>query len=811
MRKSKRTAFEMLENRMMLSVAEPNNNLGKAVLVDGFGGFGGVASFSDTISPTDTLDCYKINAPMSFYQNFTARLKGLTGDLTLSLIHDLNGDQVETSNEFTAKSAHPGTSDESVSSTLIPQLGAYYLIVSPGASGVTSNYTLEINNDTAPDEPSKARAIFSNGAGSVSDAIGLDDRFDVYRVLFNGRSNTATFAARLTAGNAGNYHVDLYEDKNRNSTLDSGELITSSRPNSGGQEIGLQDLDANKSYYIRVLNSAAGAMENYVLHTQMDYAGNTEPKATFLGGPEGRIVAWLDQAGLDTTTSFSDPVDYFKFVVSNTGFVAVSQLRVAKDFFPGTSHLTQELFRDANKNGKVDPGELMGSATTDSSTGISELKKDTPPGTYFVRISGSPAPNYEYYLSLDGVPGITAANPSFSKSLDVGTLTRQVSFDDGLGAGDASDTYKFKLAQAGAVDFRLEEQFSQEQSPVSATIAVDTNGNGKRDAGETIGTFDLKNPLLKTLGKETYYVTLSGGFHYGLGLILTPDFAGNSTQKAKDLGTLGSFASASDMLLPDPNGDVDFYKFKLASNQKVTVNVVGSDSLATVTVTLFKDNGNGTSTQVSQVTGAPGGKAFLQKDLAAGTYYTKLSVTGISLFYTVGFSAGDNDDSIPETDVNPGNQLFTNGFKDFTITDKSDVDMIRFFTAPGHTIEIDVDSRSGSTLNSYLRLFDASGKQIANNDDGKAPGETASKFSYLKFKIPSSSAGFVSVYAAVSSASNKNYDPKTGGGDAGGGSTGAYRVTITDLSGPVEARVVSSPFSKTPVRTDDDLVGVLVS
>ena len=80
-----------------------------------------------------------------------------------------------------------------------------------------------------------------------------------------------------------------------------------------------------------------------------------------------------------------------------------------------------------------------------------------------------------------------------------------------------------------------------------------------------------------------------------------------------------------------------------------------------------------------------------------------------------------------------------------------------------------------------LTTFQESG--VLNPNNGAAPGETLSKFSFLTFTVP---ANFNSdfVFVAVSSAQNKNYNALTGGGDSGGSSSGQYTWTITPFTPP---------------------------
>ena len=100
-----------------------------------------------------------------------------------------------------------------------------------------------------------------------------------------------------------------------------------------------------------------------------------------------------------------------------------------------------------------------------------------------------------------------------------------------------------------------------------------------------------------------------------------------------------------------------------------------------------------------------------------------------------------------------------------------DVDLYRVTLAVGQTLVIDVDARSlsgGSTLDSYVRVFNASGRQVAANDDGVGTLD-----SYLS--VRASTAG--TYYVGISGYGNASYSP-TRAGSGRSGSTGVYQVNF---------------------------------
>ncbi|HEV7301043.1 MAG TPA: DVUA0089 family protein [Tepidisphaeraceae bacterium] len=120
--------------------------------------------------------------------------------------------------------------------------------------------------------------------------------------------------------------------------------------------------------------------------------------------------------------------------------------------------------------------------------------------------------------------------------------------------------------------------------------------------------------------------------------------------------------------------------------------------------------------------------------------------------------------------------------------DGTDVDLYRVTVQQGQRVGFDVDT-NGSPLDSYMRLFDSTGRQIAANDDGIAPGEQIHRSPYLAYTFPAAG----TYYVAVSGKDNRAYNPITGTGDTNGNSTGAYTLDVRVLPGP------------TPTDTNDRL------
>jgi len=115
---------------------------------------------------------------------------------------------------------------------------------------------------------------------------------------------------------------------------------------------------------------------------------------------------------------------------------------------------------------------------------------------------------------------------------------------------------------------------------------------------------------------------------------------------------------------------------------------------------------------------------------------------------------------------------------------QKDVDLFAVSLAAGARLTIDIDARSlatPSTLDSFLRVFNAAGRQLADNDDA-----ADSLDSLLVFTAPTAD----TYYVGVSSYGNSSYSPATAGSGTAGRTTGDYVVKFTVDAAPLAADIV---------------------
>ena len=124
------------------------------------------------------------------------------------------------------------------------------------------------------------------------------------------------------------------------------------------------------------------------------------------------------------------------------------------------------------------------------------------------------------------------------------------------------------------------------------------------------------------------------------------------------------------------------------------------------------------------------------------------------------------------------------------IDSATDVDLFRLSVRAGQTLRFDIDGRS-FVFDSYLRLFDSSGRQIAANNNRAAPGEHRSLESYIEHRFTRSG----TYYVGVSGNGNSSYSPISGRFDSNG-RRGSYELIVSpvqDAAPPVVTPPVVAP------------------
>ncbi len=277
------------------------------------------------------------------------------------------------------------------------------------------------------------------------------------------------------------------------------------------------------------------------------------------------------------------------------------------------------------------------------------------------------------------------------------------------------------------------------------------------------------------------------------------DDAGNTRTLAKQVGAINGIVDLNGVI--ETVADADWYTFNTRGGlATLYVNFdVLVPSMLSPTVELRDANGNliATAEQVAQF-------GRIEANLPAGTYSIMvkgdgwLPVVGSNNGYTNsyadigsyritgGIEKSDPDDTIWEITSRADRMRNVGDNIDLELDNPMDVDLFGVTVQAGERIVFDVDSRAGSNINTYLRLFDFNGFELLANDNGTDTGESASGFSFIDYTFTTSG----TYYVGMSLATNKTYDINNGEGDIDTTTpTGLYRLSIVDRT-PASANVV---------------------
>ncbi len=430
------------------------------------------------------------------------------------------------------------------------------------------------------------------------------------------------------------------------------------------------------------------------------------------------------------------------------------------------------------------------------------------------------------------VPVPEDADDTIAEAVPIGgASTTGITLNGNINPDTDVDMIRFTVTAGQIVDFDIDTVLNGSTGLNSNLRLFDAQGtqlssnNNAAAVGETTVGFDaylrytfatagtyylaVSNSTNVTYSPTTGNGDLAGGQNatgeYQLIIAALPADPDDAISEATSLGQITSTpATTSGTISPDI--DVDLYSFTVAANQVVDFDIDtvlnGTAGLGSY-LRLF--NSTGTQLAFNDNAAAPGEStvgfdAFLRYTfVSAGTYYIAVSNSNNIGFdvisgngdiasnsnsigdYTLNvmIAAGvinDNDDAISEAvainAVSTTTQAVTG-----TISPDTDVDMIRFTVTAGQVVDFDIDTvlNGSGGLNSYLRLFDASGQQLAANDNAIASGESTIGFdAYLRHTF--TTAG--TYYVAVSNSTNASYNASTGDGDTAGGTTGDYLLLI---------------------------------
>ncbi len=315
------------------------------------------------------------------------------------------------------------------------------------------------------------------------------------------------------------------------------------------------------------------------------------------------------------------------------------------------------------------------------------------------------------------------------------------------------------------------------------------------------------------------YLTFDNGNTNGTALLATPATVGHVVT--------GSISSSDPAMGSDGGAKyVNWYTY--ANNTNVTALL---DLTATSTTTGFAPNlqfwtlsSDGSSiTQVGGITGS--GQSLIYSVTPGQTIYASVTGAGNSNFnwYSLGSGNGGqtgayslassllatnavstlNDNSIDfgtPTAITAGSAVSGNlGTDNGLIVGDTDIDLYKFVPTTSGAFDVRTDTSQEGSADTYLRLFDSAGNQIAANDNAT----NATTGSFVRATLVAGQ----TYYIGVSGSGNSAYSAVTNTG-AASGATGNYVLAIAAATSPAISISTPSPVSPSLGGTS---VGFVVS
>lgn len=527
----------------------------------------------------------------------------------------------------------------------------------------------------------------------------------------------------------------------------------------------------------------------------------------------GELLSKLDKTG--TLDAVFD-VDLYKF----TGFAGQT---VGIDLDHPTGSTLDSYLRLFDAIGTELASNDDSGAPSESGTSLDSYISQTLPadGLYYIAVSAAGNEAFSVSTGLGDAAGSTfgtyvlqlltvdsddeVAESIVDLEAIANTVTTSVSLDFKVDV----DLLKF-TAQAGqkiAIDVDHTSTWNSFLRVFNSTGTQVASNDNAAAPGETVAQEPYLIYEVRTTG--TYYVGLSGAGNSsympltGLGdrvatfgtasLILSPADPDDSLTEVLSLGNLTTTLTKS--LSIENSLDVDLIPFTAYSGQRVAIDLDHpTGSILDSYVRLFSADGTEVAANDDAAASEEtlGVDSYLVYDVTTtGTYYIGVSASDNNSYspvdgsgdvdggsfgaYAVNIASIDSDDQISEaTSLGATTDTLTTSG---TISVSTDADLVSFTVTAGQRLEFDLDHINGSTLNSYLRIFDSTGRQLAVNDNAAGPGETVGTEAYLLYTFTASG----TFYAGVSNAANRSYSVTNGTGDttSTAGATGEYRLTIS--------------------------------
>ncbi len=436
--------------------------------------------------------------------------------------------------------------------------------------------------------------------------------------------------------------------------------------------------------------------------------------------------------------------------------------------------------------GKVATGGLVNVAAAIAAiTGVEPPPPPPPPPP-----SGAGEPN-------DSIATATAVTLSSGRATVSGTIG-----DGAYGTADV-DLYAVTIGAGGTLAVDIDAATLTTPSQLDSYVRI------FNAAGTQVAANDDSGGTLDSL--VTYTQATAGTYYVGVSSYGNSAYSATTAGTGRSGDTTGNYSASITVTvpaLPAPTADIIDVSPDPRTTSVSAVVVQFSREVTGVDVSDFTLTRSGTTTALTaaSVTTTDNIRWTLSgldaATVSAGTYSLTLNATGSGIVAVDGgaalaaaasdtwttnvatlVDAGDSRATAAPLGITSGTVRLSGRVGDGSYGSK-DVDLFSVVLAAGQTLTVDIDARTlsgGSTLDSYLRIFNASGKQVAANDDD---GATYDSFRTYRATVAGT------YYVGISGYGNRGYNAsRAGSGRAG--STGVYQAefTLSPLATTVGPRI----------------------
>ncbi len=660
-----------------------------------------------------------------------------------------------------------------------------------------------------PTIPGDGRVPISDGeltGGSEESLPGTGDSYDLVNVYAAIQEVKALFTGTISNADTNNTITTATKVPDLNGTADdteSGDIGTD-----GLNQVGANDVDLYE-----VTLDETGTLTAALSQTSGGTAFTATVRLFNSSGGQIGIETGTSSAGYPTLTSTGSPLaagTYYIGVSSagNNSYNISNGSGATGGVTTGDYTLTLTL-------GNPDPNGVPAGAEQvdltdpnyeDSSTGVVSneytgiLGSDPPPTGSTTRVS---VPNGDVDMFKVVAP-------------DTGTLSAQtITFDPENFTNEGADTY---IEVFNSNLNLVTENGVVSDGPSDAQVQFNVTAGDTYYVAVTVAAnanFSPNDPYTRVTGSTAsptdydLYLTFNNGNTDGTALLANTESTGTTID--------GDIGSTNPLLGSDGGAKyVDWYDYTADADGLLDLTATATSSGFSPSLEFWTLSTNSSGvTGITEIGGISGsGKSLIDEVTAGEEVYVSVTGAGNSDFnwYSLGSGSGGdtgtyslassllplsslishNDSSIdygtPQTITTGQSVAGDIGMYNGLIVGADDVDLYKFTPTTSGLYSISTDTSQEGSVDTYLRLFDTSGNQLASNDNAN----DATTASLIQTNLVAGQ----TYYIGVSGTGNQNYNPVDGSGETASTSTGTYVLSVAVTTVP--AITVSSPSPVSP-------------